>query len=169
MATGTAITAAPVSHLVDGRQHVLIPVGAGSAMQFAYPSYHAGPKALGPTRLLSFSLDGKATLPAFDPAPPALPELLPLTAGAEDIDLGGRLFQDRGCSGCHGKNAVARAGGSVPDLRYATPEIHLQWPGIVIGGARSASGMPAHELSAAESEAIRSYVLSRAHALAEGM
>jgi hypothetical protein len=37
----------------------------------------------------------------------------------------------------------------------------------VIGGARSANGMPAHELSAAESEAIRSYVLSRARALAE--
>jgi hypothetical protein len=35
----------------------------------------------------------------------------------------------------------------------------------VIGGARSARGMPAHELSSAESEAIRNYVLSRAHAL----
>ncbi|RPH95954.1 MAG: PQQ-dependent dehydrogenase, methanol/ethanol family [Lysobacterales bacterium] len=164
-ATGSAITAAPVSYLVDGRQRVLIPVGAGSAMQFAYPTYHAGPEALGPTRLLSFSLDGKAALPAWEYAPPTLPELPPLTASAQEVDLGRSLFQDRGCSGCHGKNAVARVGGSVPDLRYATPETHLQWPGIVIGGARSAKGMPAHELSAAESEAIRSYVLSRAHAL----
>jgi quinohemoprotein ethanol dehydrogenase len=165
LATDSAITAAPVSYLVDGHQHVLIPVGAGSAMQFAYPTYHAGPEALGPTRLLSFSLDGRATLPAYEYTPPALPELPPLAASAEELDLGQRLFQDRGCSGCHGKNAVARAGGTVPDLRYASPETHLQWPGIVIGGARSAKGMPAYELSAAESEAIRNYVLSRAHAL----
>jgi quinohemoprotein ethanol dehydrogenase len=175
MATGSAITAAPVSYSLpdrqgqSSRQHVLIPVGAGSGMQFAYPSYHAGAKALGPTRLLSFSLDGKAALPAYEYAPPVLPELLPLTASAEEIDLGERLFQERGCAGCHGKNAVARAGGTVPDLRYATPETHLQWPGIVIGGARSAKGMPAHELSTADSEAIRSYVLSQARALAEDM
>ena len=164
-ATGSAITAAPVSYLVDRRQRVLIPIGAGSAMQFAYPSYHAGPEALGPTRLLSFSLDGKAVLPAWEYAPPALPELPPLTASAEAVDLGRRLFQDRGCSGCHGKDAVARVGGTVPDLRYATRETHLQWPGIVIGGARSARGMPAHVLSADESEAIRAYIIARAHEL----
>jgi hypothetical protein len=57
----------------------------------------------------------------------------------------------------------------VPDLRYATRETHLQWPGIVIGGARSARGMPAHELGADESEAIRAYIIARAHALAEDM
>jgi quinohemoprotein ethanol dehydrogenase len=171
VSTGSAITAAPVTYSLPAaqgggwRQHVLVPVGAGSAMQFAYPTYHAGPAALGPTRLLSFSLDGKGSLPAYAYEPPALPELPPLAASAEEIDLGRALFQDRGCAGCHGKNAVARAGGTVPDLRYATPETHLQWPGIVIGGARSARGMPAHELSAGESEAIRSYVLSRAHAL----
>jgi quinohemoprotein ethanol dehydrogenase len=161
-ATGSAITATPVSYIHQGRQRVLIPIGAGSAMQFNYPALHAGPNALGPARLLSFSLQGRAVLPAYEYKPPVLPELPELTAGPETIEQGRRLYQDEWCTGCHGKNAVARAGGTVPDLRYSGQEIHLQWNGIVIGGARSDRGMPAHDLSAEESEAIRAYVLSRA-------
>ena len=61
--TGSAITATPVTYSLDGRQHVLIPIGAGSAMQFAYPSFHAGKTVSGATRLLSFSLEGKAQYP----------------------------------------------------------------------------------------------------------
>jgi hypothetical protein len=60
---------------------------------------------------------------------------------------------------------VARFGGTVPDLRYASRETHLQWNGIVIGGALSSRGMPAYELTTEDSEAIRTYVLSRAHQL----
>jgi quinohemoprotein ethanol dehydrogenase len=164
-ATGSAISAAPVSYMHDGSQRVLIPVGAGSAMQFAYPALHAGRESVGPTRLLSFSLQGKAALPEYEFRPPALPELPELTAGPETIEQGRRLYQDEWCSGCHGKNAVARAGGTVPDLRYSGKEVHLQWNGIVIGGARSDRGMPAHDLSAEEAEAIRAYVLSRAREL----
>jgi len=163
--TGSAITAAPVSYEQDGHQRVLIPVGAGSAMQFAYPTFHMGREATGPTRLLSFSLAGKAALPVASTAKPTLPELPAQTADAATIERGGLLFQERSCYGCHGKKAVARAGGTVPDLRYATPETHLQWNGIVIGGARSARGMPAFEITTEEAEAIRAYILSRAYEL----
>jgi PQQ-dependent dehydrogenase (methanol/ethanol family) len=160
--TGSAIGAAPVSYLLDGRQRVLVPVGAGSGMQFAYPTFHAGRKAVGPTRLLSFSLAGRAELPVVDYRPPPLPELPEQTTSPDTIEAGHRLYQENWCGGCHGKDAVARVGGTVPDLRYATPATHLQWSGIVIGGARSARGMPAHEISIEEAEAIRAYVLSRA-------
>jgi len=163
--TGTAITAAPVSYVQDGHQRVLVPVGAGSGMQFAYPTFHAGREAVGPTRLLSFSLGGKATLPVASVTRRMLPELPAQTADAATIERGGALFQERSCYGCHGKKAVARVGGTVPDLRYATQETHLQWNGIVIGGARSALGMPAFEITAEEAQAIRAYVLSRAYEL----
>jgi quinohemoprotein ethanol dehydrogenase len=165
VATGSSIGAAPVSYLQDGRQRVLVPTGGGSGMQFAYPSFHAGRKAVGPARLLSFSLAGKAELPPVDYRPPPLPELPELTSGPDVVEAGHRLYQERWCGGCHGKNAVARVGGTVPDLRYATPETHLQWNGIVIGGARSARGMPAHDITPEEAERIRAYVLSRAWAL----
>jgi len=164
---GSAITAAPVTYTVDGRQRILIPIGAGSAMQFTYPKLHAGRKALGPTRLLSFSLDGKAAMPAYSYHPPTLPDLPPLTASAETIERGQQLFETKWCYGCHGEDAEARIGGTVPDLRYASALTHLQWNGIVIGGARQQQGMPAFELSAEEAEAIRAYVLSRAYMLQE--
>jgi hypothetical protein len=55
----------------------------------------------------------------------------------------------------------------VPDLRYATTETHAAWNGIVIGGALRPNGMPGFKLSAAESEAIRNYVLSVSMSLRE--
>lgn len=161
--TGSAISAAPVSYRAAGRQRVLIPIGAGSGMQFAYPTFHAGQKVSGQSRLLSFSLAGRAELPRTPAPSRELPELPELTASAETIERGHELFTREGCYGCHGKGAEARFGGSVPDLRYSTPETHLQWNGIVIGGARADRGMPAHELSAEDAEAIRAYVLSRAY------
>lgn len=167
IATGSAISAAPVSYTLDGQQRVLIPVGAGSGIQFAYPSFTAGRKTLGKTRLMSFSLEGKTALPDTTFVAPVLPELPPQTASAETLERGHTLFAERGCSGCHGKGAVARFGGTVPDLRYATEETHLQWVGIVIGGARSPRGMPAFEMSVEDAEAIRAWVLSQAYKLIE--
>ena len=38
------------------------------------------------------------------------------------------------CNFCHGKNAIARHGGSVPDLRFASPDTHSGWQAIVVGG-----------------------------------
>ncbi|MCP5089786.1 MAG: cytochrome c [Gammaproteobacteria bacterium] len=79
----------------------------------------------------------------------------------------GKLVFSWECKGCHGKNAVARFGGSVPDLRYATTKTHEEWHGIVVGGARQMNGMPRFELSIDDSEALRQYVLSRSYQLRE--
>jgi PQQ-dependent dehydrogenase (methanol/ethanol family) len=163
-ATASAISAAPVSYRYAGRQRVLVPIGAGSGIQFAYPTFTAGRKTTGKTRLMSFSLQGRAPMPDTTPVARKLPELPPLEAPGETVARGLGLY-DAHCDSCHGKATVARFGGTVPDLRYASRETHLQWNGIVIGGALSSRGMPAYELTTEDSEAIRTYVLSRAHQL----
>jgi hypothetical protein len=44
-------------------------------------------------------------------------------------------------------------------------DTHTTWHAIVIGGAKSAGGMPGIEIQIEESEAIRNYILSRSEAL----
>ncbi|MEX2124005.1 MAG: PQQ-dependent dehydrogenase, methanol/ethanol family [Woeseia sp.] len=163
VATGSAINAAPVSYALDDTQYVLLPIGAGGGAQFLYPELHAGENARGPTRLLAFTLKGDLDMPRVPPDDRILPDL-GFTASVETIERGKTLYSEH-CSFCHGKNASARAGGSVPDLRFASEGTHAVWNGIVIGGARRANGMPAFTLSAQDAETIRQYVLFRADEL----
>ena len=164
VSTGSPISAAPATYAVGGTQYVVIPVGAGGGVQFAYPELHAPPEFAGPTRLMAFTLEGDARLPAPAQTARRLPPQPPLEATAGQIEAGQKLYAGE-CYGCHGSHAVARVGGTPPDLRYADEVTHAQWHGIVIGGARAARGMPAFELTPEESETIRVYVLSRAQEL----
>ena len=163
---GSAINSAPVSYRLNGEQFVLIAAGAGGGMQFSYPELHAAENLRGPTRMMAFSLEGDPELPLVASDAPPLPDLPELEVAPEIAEFGYELYHDE-CSFCHGRNGRARTGGSVPDLRYATKETHMQWNGIVIGGARAANGMPATEIDPREAEAIRMYVLSRAYELRE--
>jgi len=54
----------------------------------------------------------------------------------------------------------------LPDLRYATADVHRQFESIVIGGSRKALGMPSFgdKLNSSQLRAIQAYVLSRAAA-----
>jgi len=166
VATGSSITAAPISYSADGEQIVLVPVGAGGGVQFAYPDLHAGDEVRGPTQLMAFAIGKEISIPAPQVARPALPDQPGLDASAEEIELGRRLYAWH-CKGCHGNNAVARFGGTVPDLRYATGETHAEWRAIVLDGKRRDQGMPTAEISAGEAEAVRNYVLSRSLELRE--
>lgn len=157
--TGSAINAAPASYSLEGQQVVLIPIGAGGGLQFLYPQMHSTDASNGPTRLLAFSLEGASTMPMSTDARPALPVQPELDATTEAIELGKQLYNGY-CKFCHGSEAVTRPGGSVPDLRYATAATHETWQAIVVGGAKSANGMPAMGLEIDASEAIRNYVLS---------
>jgi len=159
--TGTAINAAPAAYALDDTQIVLIPIGAGGGLQYLYPQMHSTDESKGPTRLLAFSLDGTANLPEVNDDTRALPSQPALTASAEAIEVGRQLYGGQ-CKFCHGFDGVSRAGGSVPDLRYANEETHATWHGIVMGGSLAGQGMPAMELDVEESEAIRSYILSLA-------
>jgi quinohemoprotein ethanol dehydrogenase len=158
--TGSAINAAPASYSLEGEQYVVIPIGAGGGLQFQYPEMHATEASRGPTRLLAFSLEGKRTLGGPEVAERPLPGQPEFEAAPESVQHGSALY-DGYCKMCHGSKAVARFGGSVPDLRYADSGTHEAWDAIVIGGSKRANGMPAMEISGEESEAIRHYVLSR--------
>ena len=160
---GSAINAAPVTYAVDKKQYVLVPAGAGGGAQFLYPDLHSSADARGPTRMLAFSLDGDLELPPGTADKRELPALRP-TASHETI-MRGEVAYAENCSYCHGTNASARVGGSVPDLRFATEETHAAWNGIVIGGALRSNGMPGTGVSAEDAEAIRQYVLRQADQL----
>jgi quinohemoprotein ethanol dehydrogenase len=72
----------------------------------------------------------------------------------------GNILYRTYCFHCHGFNAAA---GSLPDLRYATAEVHKQFSYIVLGGARESRGMPSFKdlLNETQVHAIEAYVLSR--------
>jgi quinohemoprotein ethanol dehydrogenase len=166
VATGSNITAAPVSYSLNGKQYVLVPVGAGGGVQFVYPQMHAGKQIHGPTRLMAFALNEKTPIPSLRAESRPLPPQPELDASPEELERGREVFS-RECKGCHGNNAVARFGGSVPDLRYATADTHAAWHGIVVGGALQMNGMPRFELGIEDSEAVRKYVLSQSLSISE--
>jgi len=157
--TGSAINSAPVSYSINDTQYVLIPIGAGGGVQFFYPEMHAADDAKGPTRLLAFNLAGEAMLPGPITDSRTLPEQPALDVDKDVIAYGKALYSGY-CKGCHGLGAVARYGGSVPDLRYSNADTHDTWHGIVIGGSNRANGMPGMDIAVEDSEAIRNYVLS---------
>ena len=78
----------------------------------------------------------------------------------------GKFLYAAFCFTCHGVGAVAGSG--IPDLRYASAEVHQQFEAIVLGGARESRGMPSFKdlLKAEQVRAIQAYVLSRAAASA---
>lgn len=164
--TGSAINAAPASYALKGDQYVVVPVGAGGGLQFMYPQMHGTAEQQGPTRIMSFSLEGEQSISLNGKPVPPLPDQPDLSASAETVAFGAALYSGY-CKICHGSGAIARAGGLVPDLRYATEATFKIWDAIVLGGSKAAGGMPATDVSVEESQAIKSYVLTRAQALRE--
>ena len=162
--TGSAINAAPASYALDNEQYVVIPIGVAGGLQYRYPEMHAADRAKGPVRLMAFSLGGDTSLPMTNAESPELPHQPTLAASAEEINVGEEFYADY-CRSCHGANAVARHRGTVPDLRFSNAETHATWHGIVIGGSKSAAGMPSMPIPVEESEAIRNYILSKSEAL----
>ena len=167
MPVGSTISAAPASYLQNDVQYILLPAGAGGGLQYAYPALHAVDKAQGPTRLIAFRLDGDEKVSMPELTIRDLPEQPVLDASVEEIESGRELYGSH-CASCHGKEAVGRYGGSVPDLRYANADAHASWHAVVVGGSRQQSGMPKQNLSIEQSAAIRSYVLSLSEKLTPG-
>jgi quinohemoprotein ethanol dehydrogenase len=79
----------------------------------------------------------------------------------------GKFLYATFCYQCHGNDAVA--GAAIPDLRYATAQVHQQFASIVLGGARESRGMPSFRdlLTRDQARTIQAYVLSRAAASTE--
>jgi len=110
-----------------------------------------------------FKLDGDGAIP--QPAVPttaARPSAKPFGTPAM-IALGKVQFH-RNCMVCHGLLAISS--GVTPDLRWSSASADpATWKSIVLDGALKDAGMVSFrkEVSPAEAEAIRSYVVARAN------
>lgn len=163
---GTGIMAPPVTYLVGGVQHVTVMVGWGGAPGLIN-SPGRGPTKPGFGRILTFAIGGTSQLevPPFGHKGPPTPAIR-MNASQESVREGKFLYAAF-CYRCHGVDAVAGSG--VPDLRYATAQVHQQFASIVLGGAREARGMPSFSdlLTRDQLRTIQAYVLSRAAASSE--
>ena len=159
---GTGIMAPPVTYLAHGVQYVTVMVGWGGTQGLVNPP-NMGPIKPGVGRILTFAIGGttKLTPTPYGHAGAPVPAIRFDTTAAALRE--GQLLYRTYCRFCHGLNAIA---GPLPDLRYATVDVHRQFEAIVLGGARKALGMPAFDdkLNRSQVRAIQAYVLSRAAA-----
>ena len=160
----TGIVAPPISYAVDGVQYITVSAGWGGifALITGPMTFDAADgQPINRSRLLTFKLGGTAELP---PTTEQLRDMPDLTA--EQLDdkqvADGFLVYDRFCGGCHGAGAVG--GGVIPDLRYsAYIQAEPAFQQVVLDGILSTRGMVgfSSELSQADAEAVRTYVISR--------
>ncbi len=161
---GNSVIAAPMSYQVDGVQYVTVLAGWGGAVA----GYGLNPSGMykAEGRVWTFRLDGDPDIVpvASQPRPPL--SRIDTTAGAEAVDEGRRLYT-QWCYVCHGGDAAS--GGFIADLRYSLPTVFDAYQQIVGEGALTSLGMPdfGEWLDESQIDAIRSFVLSRRHALLE--
>ncbi|MEM7079418.1 MAG: c-type cytochrome [Pseudomonadota bacterium] len=118
-----------------------------------------------PGELLVFALDGDQRLAEPPLRPKMIPEQPPSNAGQQQLDAGNTLYHEH-CSICHrGLGITTVVATATPDLRMMSTATHGAFEAIVLGGAKSALGMPsfAQDLNREEAEAIRSFVISEAN------
>ncbi|HTY95310.1 MAG TPA: PQQ-dependent dehydrogenase, methanol/ethanol family [Steroidobacteraceae bacterium] len=159
IATGTAISAAPISYQIDAVQYVAVMAGAGGPQGARFGPDVAASHYQNFERLLVLRLDGgpvplppPVVVPARQPTPP------PLAADAAALSRGAQLFHDY-CVRCH---VVGGAFGEFPDLWNLPTGTLAAFDPIVRGGALRDAGMGAFDdvLSAADVAAIRAYIVN---------
>jgi quinohemoprotein ethanol dehydrogenase len=162
-ATQTGVVAPPISFELDGEQYISVNVGWGGAFALVFGEYVQAESMPNVSRVLTFKLGGKASLPAVTWRPAVVFNPPELKASEETLALGFATYQDV-CMGCHGLNAVS--GLLVPDLRgSAFLWDEAGWEAVVRGGQLKDRGMAsfADNISAEQAQAIRAYVIQQAH------
>ena len=159
----SGITAPPVTYTIAGQQYVAVIAGWGSVSALIRgEELNPDGDKQNISRVLAFKLNGDEVLP---PPPPLRAKAEPPPAFGDEVMVDeGRIHYAKNCGGCHGANVVA--GGVLPDLRFS-PMLATEdsWRSVVIDGIFADKGMVSfsENLSAAEAEALRSFVVSRAH------
>ena len=160
LATGTMITAPPMTYEIDGTQYIAVLAGAGGVVMRGYLPGMAPTKYENYERLIVLKLGGgKIELPpAYTP-----PEKQPLGVGLpqdETVIAHGKQVYGRFCAACHapGLQAVAL----VPSLWNMSPETHALFDEIVLGGAYEYGGMPNFRanLNKKDMVALRAYFVA---------
>lgn len=159
---GVGTQAPPITYEVDGKQYVSVLAGwaGGQMLLGTLSAQHGWVGREHPRRMLTYVLDGEATLP-----PTAAPSFAkPIDDPAMQLDpamvaKGRELYSS--CVICHGVSAVA--GGYAPDLRASPIPLSADaFKAVVQGGGLEARGMPRfEELSDDDLTAIRHYIRER--------
>jgi alcohol dehydrogenase (cytochrome c)/quinohemoprotein ethanol dehydrogenase len=155
--TQTAIYAPPITYELDGQQYGAASVGGGAQGGYVAPGY---------ARMLVFAIGGTAKLPPNQPYTPPPLNPPPSTASADVSARGGEVYNQY-CSVCHGADGVQQRG-TFPNLMVSAL-LHTQqgFDQVVRDGGRQQKGMGAFaaDVSAADSAAVRDYLISRANFL----
>ena len=163
------LIAPPASYAVNGRQYVTVLTGLGTGaglMASEIPGaekYGIDPRSQA-RRVLTFALDGSATLPASEPAalpPMEDPGFKPDTHRAE----AGEAIYNQRCFICHGAAAVGVI--HAPDLRRSAIPLSAEaFASVVHDGRLTPMGMPTFgELTDEQLEALRQYIRTEAQKL----
>ena len=162
-ATQTGVVAPPIAYEVDGEQYISVNVGWGGAFALVFGEFVQDSSMPNVSRVLTFKLGAKGSLPPVDWQPTVVFNPPELTADEETLTAGFRLFEDI-CMSCHGLNAVS--GLLLPDLRGSAYLWDAKgWEEVVRGGKLKNKGMAsfANNVSAEQAQAIRAYVIQQAH------
>src|SRR6266508_4291096 len=153
----------PVAYSVKGQQYVAVLAGWGGVFPLITGeiAFKSG-RVRNISRMLTFKLGGKASLPPMPKFEEPALDPPPATADEATVKNGERLFQ-RYCAACHGDVAVG--GGVVADLRYSKTLPDDRWFDVVLGGSLRKVGMVSFvkELSRKDATDISAYVIFRAH------
>jgi PQQ-dependent dehydrogenase (methanol/ethanol family) len=163
--TGSAVMAPPISYMVKGEQYLAVLVGFGGAMGLTAGEGVLGtfPKSNRP-RLLAFKIGGKDRLPAVIEKAAVAASTPPARIGDAEMIAKGSEDYHLYCGVCHGIGAVS--GGVLPDLRHSGAVADRDaFNAVVREGALNERGMASfgQALSVSQTEAIRAYVIDRAH------
>lgn len=167
---GVSVLGAPISYSVGDNQYVSVlsgpPSGSPSATLTSQARYGWQYREH-PRRVLTFKLDGNASLPAT--APPRVAQSLKSENFKVDsrlVERGAGLFVNA-CMGCHGVGAVASGG--APDLRESPLPLDADsFEAVVRKGALLSRGMPKFaEMNDEELDAIRHYIRQAASGAAD--
>lgn len=163
---GLGISAPAITYSLDGKQMISLLVGFGGGWSSNLTG-HADKLGWGykaqTRRLITFSLDGKVTVPAQQGpvfAHPIVDKEFKLDEAKATVGAG--VFNGKGCVNCHGAGAIASS--MAPDLR-ASPAVQDSdtFKSIVHDGARLDNGMPAFpKLTNDEVESLRHYIRKEA-------
>ena len=157
-----SMMAPPVTYQIGGVQYVSILTGTGGGELFAGETNTVSVTHGNLGRLLTFALGGAEELPPPTAVDRSIPEQQLADVGDVEIAQGERLYNSY-CAVCHG--VLARSGGTIPDLRLMTPEIHAIFDQIVLEGTLAANGMAAFDdvLAPEDTGRIHAYVRARAY------
>ena len=154
----------PGTYETGGEQYVTITTGWGSAYGLVVgidPVLKDAAPTVG--KVVTFKLGGTGEI--ADPDLPLIERVAQTEAfGDQAMLAAGLTAYERNCAVCHGTLGIGS--GVLPDLRWsATTSDAETWKSIVIDGVLASSGMVsfAGQLSAEDAEAVRAYVVHRAH------